>query len=174
MSDDGREVDVDSGEEEGEENVRAHHAALERHRRDQIKDAFFRLSEAVPTMSVGDKRARVLSKASDYISTTRKKNAGNQREIELLKNQNSQLEQQIRALEAATGKGEFESPEEVLKASGVNFVVGTAEDAAASARAAAEAEEMAARAPVRTIQPGQSLLIMASNGEPPQRKKRRS
>ena len=58
MSDDGREVDVDSGEEEGEENVRAHHAALERHRRDQIKDAFFRLSEAVPTMSVGDKRAR--------------------------------------------------------------------------------------------------------------------
>ena len=174
MSDDGREVDVDSGEEEGEENVRAHHAALERHRRDQIKDAFFRLSEAVPTMSVGDKRARVLSKASDYISTTRVKNASNQREIEMLKTQNSQLEKQIRALEAATGKGEFESPEEALAASGVNFVVGTAEDAAASARAAAEAEEMAARAPVRTVQPGQSLLIMPSNGEPPQRKKRRS
>ena len=173
MSDEGREVDIDSGEEEGEENVRAHHAALERHRRDQIKDAFSRLSEAVPTISDGEKRARILSKASVYISTTRKKNASNQREIEMLRTQNSQLESQIRALEAATGKGEFETPEEVLVANGLNFVVGTAEDAAAAARTAAEAEEMAAMAPVRTIQPGQSLLIMANNGEP-QRKKRRS
>lgn len=199
MSDDEREVDIDSGEEEGDENgsgghvdKRAHHNALERKRRDHIKESFTGLRDAVPTMSRGDKssRAQILKKASDYISIMRKKNASHQREIEELKTQNGHLEAQIRALERAKSTGQFESPEEVLEANGLNFEVGTAEDAAAAAQAAAEAEDMASKsnsngngatvvqvvsasangAPGRTIQPGQSLLIMANNGEP-QRKK---
>ena len=41
---------------------------------------------------------------------------------------------QIRALERAKSTGQFESPEEVLEANGLNFDVGTAEDAAAAAQ----------------------------------------
>ena len=41
---------------------------------------------------------------------------------------------QIRALERAKSTGQFESPEEVLEANGLNFEVGTAEDAAAAAQ----------------------------------------
>ena len=172
MLEDGREVDIDSGEEEGDSGHvdKRSHAALERMRRDQIKESFMSLRDAVPMTSPGDKRAKILSKASVYISIMRKKNAGHQREIEELKTQNSQLEAQIRALEQAKGTGQFETPEEVLVASGLNFDVGTAEDAAAAGQAAAEAEDMAAKFPGRTIQPGQSLLIMANNEEP-QRKK---
>jgi len=199
MSDDDREVDIDSGDDNGDENggsgdKRAHHNALERKRRDHIKESFTGLRDAVPTMHHGDKssRAQILKKASDYISFMRKKNASHQREIEELKSQNGHLEAQIRALERAKNTGQFESPEEVLEANGLNFEVGTAEDASAAAQAAAEAEDMSAKsnsngngnagatvvqvvsgsagAPGRTIQPGQSLLIMANNGEP-QRKK---
>lgn len=200
MSDDEREVDMDSGDEDGDENgsghvdKRAHHNALERKRRDHIKESFTGLRDAVPTMHHGDKssRAQILKKASDYISFMRKKNASHQREIEELKNQNGHLEAQIRALERAKNTGQFESPEEVLEAGGLNFEVGTAEDAAAAAQAAGEAEDMAAKSNAngnsgatvvqvvsgsgsagangRTIQPGQSLLIMTNNGEP-QRKK---
>ena len=44
------------------------------------------------------------------------------------------LQAQIRALERAKNTGQFESPEEVLEANGLNFEVGTAEDAAAAAQ----------------------------------------
>ena len=83
----------------------------------------------------------------------------------------------------------------MLEASGLNFDVGTAEDAAAAAQAAAEADDMAAtpnsngnagatvvqagpsasgslgaRPGQSLLRPGQSLLIMTNNGEP-QRKR---
>ena len=53
------------------------HSALERKRRDHIKESFTGLRDAVPTMHHGDKssRAQILKKASDYISSMRKKNA---------------------------------------------------------------------------------------------------
>ena len=48
---------------------RAHHNALERKRRDHIKDSFTGLRDAIPTMKGGDKssRAQILKKASEYI-----------------------------------------------------------------------------------------------------------
>ena len=48
---------------------RAHHNALERKRRDHIKDSFTGLRDAIPTMRGGDKssRAQILKKASEYI-----------------------------------------------------------------------------------------------------------
>ena len=56
----------------------------------------------------------------------------------------SLLQAQIRALERAKNTGQFSSPEDVLEANGLNFEVGTAEDAAAAAQAAADAEDMQA------------------------------
>ena len=52
------------------------------------------------------------------------------------------MQAQIRALERAKNTGQFSSPEDVLEANGLNFEVGTAEDAAAAAQAAADAEDM--------------------------------
>jgi Max protein len=48
---------------------RAHHNALERKRRDHIKESFTGLRDAIPTLAAGDKssRAQILKKASDYI-----------------------------------------------------------------------------------------------------------
>ena len=58
---------------------RAHHNALERKRRDHIKDSFSVLRDAIPTLS-GEKasRAQILNKATDYIQHMLKKNAGHQ------------------------------------------------------------------------------------------------
>ena len=52
---------------------RAHHNALERKRRDHIKDSFTGLRDAIPTMKGGDKssRAQILKKASEYIQVIR-------------------------------------------------------------------------------------------------------
>ena len=53
----------------GTMDKRAHHNALERKRRDHIKDSFTGLRDAIPTMKGGDKssRAQILKKASEYI-----------------------------------------------------------------------------------------------------------
>ena len=60
MSDDERELDLDSDEEAGldysnlppGQDKRAHHNALERKRRDHIKDSFSGLKDAIPTLQV--------------------------------------------------------------------------------------------------------------------------
>ena len=77
MSDDEREIDVESEDEESNtsggnfnsQDRRAQHSALERKRRDHIKDSFTGLRDAIPTMKGGDKssRAQILKKASEYI-----------------------------------------------------------------------------------------------------------
>lgn len=80
---------------------RAHHNALERKRRDHIKDSFNSLRDAVPSLQ-GEKsvsRAQILKKAADYIQLMRKKNNSHQQDIADLKRQNSLLETQIRTLE---------------------------------------------------------------------------
>nr|BAN21019.1 bhlhzip transcription factor max/bigmax [Riptortus pedestris] len=80
---------------------RAHHNALERKRRDHIKDSFNSLRDAVPSLQ-GEKsvsRAQILKKAADYIQLMRKKNNTHQQDIADLKRQNSLLEAQIRTLE---------------------------------------------------------------------------
>jgi len=118
MSDDDRDVDV---EEEGDmmsensstagmsDNKRALHNAMERKRRDSIKDSFKGLQDCIPTLK-GDKtsRAQVLKKTGDYISQMQLKISKHQSEISDLKDQNSQLESQIRALEKA--KSSFSTP----------------------------------------------------------------
>ncbi|XP_063231532.1 protein max-like isoform X2 [Bacillus rossius redtenbacheri] len=90
---------------------RAHHNALERKRRDHIKDSFSSLRESVPSLK-GEKvvsRALILKKAADYIQFMRKKNSSHQNDIDDLKRQNALLEQQIRALEKVKSTGNFAS-----------------------------------------------------------------
>jgi len=90
------------------ENKRALHNAMERKRRDSIKDSFRGLQECIPTLR-GDKtsRAQVLKKTGDYIVHMQKKISNHQDEIKELKNQNTQLETQIRTLEKAKATGGF-------------------------------------------------------------------
>uniref|UniRef100_A0A8C6WSW4 Protein max n=1 Tax=Neogobius melanostomus TaxID=47308 RepID=A0A8C6WSW4_9GOBI len=83
---------------------RAHHNALERKRRDHIKDSFHGLRDSVPALQ-GEKasRAQILDKATEYIQFMRRKNHTHQQDIDDLKKQNALLEQQVRALEKARG-----------------------------------------------------------------------
>jgi len=119
MSDDEREIDNDldsENEDDGGSGLshpsdsfkRAHHNALERKRRDHIKDSFNGLKDAIPTLQ-GDKssRAQILKKASEYIAFMRRKNGSHATDIEDLRRQNAHLETQIRALERAKSSGNF-------------------------------------------------------------------
>uniref|UniRef100_A0A3B5K0I0 Protein max n=1 Tax=Takifugu rubripes TaxID=31033 RepID=A0A3B5K0I0_TAKRU len=86
---------------------RAHHNALERKRRDHIKDSFHGLRDSVPALQ-GEKasRAQILDKATEYIQFMRRKNHTHQQDIDDLKKQNAVLEQQVRALEKAKGNSQ--------------------------------------------------------------------
>ncbi|XP_015174541.1 PREDICTED: protein max isoform X2 [Polistes dominula] len=104
MSDDDRDIDIESDAEK-----RAHHNALERKRRDHIKDSFSSLRDSVPALQ-GEKvasRAQILKKAAEYIQFMRRKNSSHQQDIDDLKRQNSLLETQIRTLEKAKITGNF-------------------------------------------------------------------
>jgi len=136
MSEDEREIDVElddlDGDNEGKagsglpENKRALHNAMERKRRDSIKDSFRGLQDSIPNLK-GDKssRAQVLKKTGDYISYMQKKNALHQQEIKELKQQNQQLEAQIRALERAKATGNFASTAAILN---MESLVSSSED----------------------------------------------
>ncbi|CAG2099993.1 unnamed protein product [Medioppia subpectinata] len=131
MSDDEKDndVDIESDDEDvcssasisGDSNrnsfsqadKRAHHNALERKRRDHIKDSFSSLRDAVPSLH-GEKasRAQILKKAAEYIAFMRRKNTTVQGDIDDLKRQNKVLEEQIgksvpvvRTLEKAKSSG---------------------------------------------------------------------
>ncbi|KAJ8972882.1 hypothetical protein NQ317_015787 [Molorchus minor] len=127
MSDDDRDIDVESDEGDDSDSrqttprqssgsqyysqaeKRAHHNALERKRRDHIKDSFSSLRDSVPALN-GEKvasRAQILKKAAEYILFMRKKNSSHQQDIEDLKRQNNLLEAQIRTLEKAKTTGSF-------------------------------------------------------------------
>jgi len=134
MSEDERDIDVElddgdlggmddeggslAGDDGIPENKRALHNAMERKRRDSIKDSFRGLQECIPTLR-GDKtsRAQVLKKTGDYIVHMQKKISNHQDEIKELKNQNTQLEAQIRALEKAKASGGFVGGGDLLEAS---------------------------------------------------------
>uniref|UniRef100_A0A8D3BD05 Protein max n=1 Tax=Scophthalmus maximus TaxID=52904 RepID=A0A8D3BD05_SCOMX len=107
---------------------RAHHNALERKRRDHIKDSFHSLRDSVPALQ-GEKssvkqasRAQILDKATEYIQYMRRKNHTHQQDIDDLKKQNALLEQQgkwsnvflslnikLRALEKAKGNTQLQT-----------------------------------------------------------------
>ncbi|KAM9786804.1 protein max-like isoform 1-T1 [Syngnathus typhle] len=89
------DIEVDS-----DADKRAHHNALERKRRDHIKDSFHGLRDSVPALQ-GEKssvkqasRAQILDKATEYIQYMRRKNHTHQQDIDDLKKQNALLEQQ--------------------------------------------------------------------------------
>ncbi|RLV97275.1 hypothetical protein DV515_00011933 [Chloebia gouldiae] len=88
---------------------RAHHNALERKRRDHIKDSFHSLRDSVPSLQ-GEKasRAQILDKATEYIQYMRRKNHTHQQDIDDLKRQNALLEQQVRALEKARASAQLQ------------------------------------------------------------------
>uniref|UniRef100_A0A4W6FXX0 Protein max n=1 Tax=Lates calcarifer TaxID=8187 RepID=A0A4W6FXX0_LATCA len=94
---------------------RAHHNALERKRRDHIKDSFHSLRDSVPALQ-GEKqstkqasRAQILDKATEYIQYMRRKNHTHQQDIDDLKRQNALLEQQVRALEKVKGSAQLQA-----------------------------------------------------------------
>lgn len=115
MSDDDRDNDIES-----DADKRAHHNALERKRRDHIKDSFSSLRDALPSLT-GEKasRAQILKKAADYIQAMRRKNSAHQQDIEDLKRQNKLLEEQIRSLEKAKTTGTY-ATSPVLETSHLN------------------------------------------------------
>ncbi|XP_030024686.1 protein max isoform X2 [Manduca sexta] len=124
MSDDDRDIDIESDAENDSDSrthargslggseyysQRAHHNALERKRRDHIKDSFTSLREAVPALQ-NEKvvsRAQILKKAAEYIQFMRRKNNAHQQDIDDLKRQNNLLETQIRNLEKARTTGNY-------------------------------------------------------------------
>ncbi|XP_013855590.1 protein max isoform X1 [Austrofundulus limnaeus] len=99
------DIEVDS-----DADKRAHHNALERKRRDHIKDSFHGLRDSVPAL-YGEKasRAQILDKATEYIQFMRRKNHSHQQDIDDLKKQNALLEQQVRALEKAKGNTQLQT-----------------------------------------------------------------
>ncbi|XP_075160055.1 MYC associated factor X isoform X2 [Haematobia irritans] len=118
MSDDDRDIDIESDDDNDsdaglpqrhtntqnftQEEKRAHHNALERKRRDHIKESFTSLREAVPSLK-GEKasRAQILKKTTECIQIMRRKIQANQKDVEDIKKQNAVLEAQIRMLECA-------------------------------------------------------------------------
>ena len=88
------------------EEKRAHHNALERKRRDHIKDSFSGLRDSIPSLE-GEKssRAQILHKATEHIQYMRRKNISNQVDIDELKRHNTILDQQVRQLEKARASG---------------------------------------------------------------------
>ncbi|XP_022218301.1 protein max [Drosophila obscura] len=134
MSDDDRDIDIES-DDDGDSDTglgssrhtntanftqaekRAHHNALERRRRDHIKESFTNLREAVPTLK-GEKasRAQILKRTTECIQTMRKKINDNQKDIDEIKKQNIQLDQQIRAMEGGMNGdvyGDLQSEDDV-------------------------------------------------------------
>uniref|UniRef100_A0A2P2I651 Protein max n=1 Tax=Hirondellea gigas TaxID=1518452 RepID=A0A2P2I651_9CRUS len=127
MSEDDKDIDIESDVEDEEDglggndslrvgldgnhaNKRAHHNALERKRRDHIKDSFTSLRDCVPALQgekVKSSRAQILKKASDYIEFMRKKISSHKTDIVDLQRQNELLEAQIKSLEKAKYTGNF-------------------------------------------------------------------
>ncbi|GAA6214871.1 protein max isoform X3 [Lates calcarifer] len=117
---DNDDIEVDSDEESPRyhsvADKRAHHNALERKRRDHIKDSFHSLRDSVPALQ-GEKvgkaqsasRAQILDKATEYIQYMRRKNHTHQQDIDDLKRQNALLEQQVRALEKVKGSAQLQA-----------------------------------------------------------------
>ncbi|OAF65808.1 hypothetical protein A3Q56_06473 [Intoshia linei] len=79
---------------------RAHHNALERKRRDHIKDSFVSLRKSVPSLS-RDKvsRAQVLIHATSYIKYLTKKINANKRESDILELENRETYQKVKKME---------------------------------------------------------------------------
>ncbi|XP_032830139.1 protein max isoform X4 [Petromyzon marinus] len=114
--------DNDDIEVESDADKRAHHNALERKRRDHIKDSFHSLRDSVPSLQ-GEKasRAQILNKATEYIQYMRRKNHAHQQDIDDLKRQNNLLEQQVRVLEKVKASQSTTFPASSATGDGARF-----------------------------------------------------
>lgn len=134
MSEDG-DIDVESSEEVpdigveatatttngilyrgGSHDKRAHHNALERRRRDHIKDSFHGLRDCIPSL-VGEKvsRAHILNKATEYIRHMQKGGSTREDDICDIARKNEILEEQVQALDEARTCGGSYCPEDLLQ-----------------------------------------------------------
>ncbi|KAK0178685.1 hypothetical protein PV327_007554 [Microctonus hyperodae] len=124
MSDDDRDIDIESDEGDDSDSrqrssdntqfysqaeKRAHHNALERKRRDHIKDSFSNLRDTVVALKGGKgaSRVQILKEAAQYINLMRKNTKKQQQDIDALKRQNVILNSQIVILERALTTGNF-------------------------------------------------------------------
>ncbi|KAM4713752.1 protein max isoform 2-T2 [Anableps anableps] len=154
---DNDDIEVDSDEESPRyhsvADKRAHHNALERKRRDHIKDSFHSLRDSVPSLQ-GEKasRAQILDKATEYIQYMRRKNHTHQQDIDDLKKQNALLEQQVRALEKVKGSTQiqtnYSSPDSSLYTNPKGSAV-SAFDGGSDSSSESEAEEPPTRKKLR-------------------------
>jgi len=83
---------------------RAHHNALERKRRDHIKDSFTVLRDSIPTIQ-GEKssRAQILNKSTEYIKSKRADVESLQAQLALELQQNEKLAAEVATLGAGGG-----------------------------------------------------------------------
>ncbi|KAG7283040.1 hypothetical protein CRUP_012933 [Coryphaenoides rupestris] len=159
---DNDDIEVDSDEDSpryhGVADKRAHHNALERKRRDHIKDSFHSLRDSVPALQ-GEKqsikqasRAQILDKATEYIQFMRRKNYTHQQDIDDLKKQNALLEQQVRALEKVKGstqlQASYASPDSSLYTNPKGSAV-SAFDGGSDSSSESDAEEHPSRKKLR-------------------------
>jgi Max protein len=124
MSEDDQDVDIESDYDEDDEDIeaesagfrhapdqrKAHHNALERKRRDLIKESFSSLRNAIPSLQSGRSgkgasvsRSQILKSATVYIQQMTEKNQQVQSEISKLKKMNRQLEHQVMSIERSRG-----------------------------------------------------------------------
>ncbi|KAL5279026.1 MAX family protein [Megaselia abdita] len=130
MSEEDKDIDIESDDSSdnnasrlgrGNPNIsqaekRAHHNALERKRRDHIKDSFNNLRNAVPSLN-GEKasRAQILKNTAEFIQSMRHKIKNHQQDCEDLEKQNDLLESQIQELERKkTGGYSLEDTDNII------------------------------------------------------------
>ena len=122
MSEEDKDIDIESDDSSdnapsrlgrGNPNIsqaekRAHHNALERKRRDHIKDSFNNLRNAVPSLN-GEKasRAQILKNTAEFIQTMRTKVKLHQQDCEDLEKQNDILKAQIENLERRKDQADY-------------------------------------------------------------------
>ncbi|PAV61817.1 hypothetical protein WR25_26350 [Diploscapter pachys] len=88
-----------NGQEDPKKHARAQHNALERRRRDNIKDMYSSLKDTIPDMqNERASRAMILKRAIDAIEDTHKGNEMDVNEVSKMEEENKRLEQQLEEL----------------------------------------------------------------------------
>jgi len=129
--------DLDDGGGENSAERRAHHNALERKRRDHIKDSFEKLKESIPRISeksTRSSRTEILKQATNYIRHIQNESASHSADISDLRRQNQLLEQQIRGIERSQSSGQFSSSSSNSSTTSNAGDIGTSEDFNQSAK----------------------------------------
>jgi len=111
LSDEDQDIDIESDDDDTNSSIggkeypfetdkKAHHNALERKRRDHIKESFIGLRDCLPSMKREKaSRAQILKQATDYIQFMTKKNGSIQKDIDNMRKQNHTLRQQVQLAE---------------------------------------------------------------------------